>query len=129
MIESRPLHEPYGVEYRAGEHVGRADTVKSGRGGASGLRPHELLEAALASCMTITARMAADDLGLSADGIRVRVELERGEGTSLFRYQLQLPEGLSRSQMEAVRARVEDSPVRRTLSADLRFEAGASEPS
>jgi putative redox protein len=122
VVESQPLREAYGVQFRAREHEGRADTIKGGVGGNSGMRPHELLEAALASCMTITARMVADELGVSADGVRVFVELERAERTSTFRYELQLPANLSEEQIETMRARVANSPVRRTLSADLRFE-------
>lgn len=129
MIESRPLQDPYAVEYRAGTHVGRADTIKNGVGGTTGMRPHELLEAALASCMTITARMAADDLGICAEGIRVAVELERNEGTTVFHYRLELPDGLSEAEIGTFEARVGSSPVRRTLSAGLRFQAGLGEPS
>jgi putative redox protein len=56
-----------------------ADTFKNGTGGSAGMRPHELLEASLATCMTISARMALADLGLPGGeaSVRVRVRLER----------------------------------------------------
>ncbi|MDL4773383.1 MULTISPECIES: OsmC family protein [Thermomonosporaceae] len=54
---------PYQVQFRAGQNAGLADTVKDEVGGSVGLRPHELLEAALASCMTISARMELAELG------------------------------------------------------------------
>ncbi len=121
MVESSSRQERYGVVFRAREHEGRADTLKNGAGGNSGMRPHELLEAALASCMTITARMAAEDLGIAAGEITVEVELERGANASVFHCRVRLPPALSQAHVDAIGARVESSPVRRTLSAQLRF--------
>jgi putative redox protein len=49
--------------------------MKLGVGGIGGFRPHELLEAALATCTTITARMALAERGLDDAGVGVRVEV------------------------------------------------------
>lgn len=57
-IRAQAMPEPWRVRFTNGVHTATADTHKNGVGGGAGLRPHELLEAALASCMTITARMA-----------------------------------------------------------------------
>ena len=65
MAEATALPAPYQVRFRVGQNAGLAGTVKHGAGGSAGLRPHELLEAALATCMTITARMALAELGLT----------------------------------------------------------------
>ncbi|MFC6061039.1 OsmC family protein [Streptomyces ochraceiscleroticus] len=72
------------MAYPAGENEGLADTCKAGVGGSAGPRPHELLEAALTTCMTITARMALVDLGVEGigeteGGMSVQVTLESGE--------------------------------------------------
>jgi putative redox protein len=119
MVESTALDERYSVELQAREHLVRSDTIKDGRGGNSGMRPHELLEAALASCMAITARMAADELGIPGDDIRVVAELERRERESVFRYRLARANDLPQDQSDAIAARIDDSPVRRTLSTKL----------
>ncbi|TGG86507.1 OsmC family protein [Streptomyces albus] len=79
MVEAAALTEPWQVVYRTGGHAGLADTVKEGAGGSAGMRPHELLEASLATCMTISARMALADLGVADAGVSVRVHLEREE--------------------------------------------------
>ncbi|HEX4465576.1 MAG TPA: hypothetical protein VH025_00180 [Solirubrobacteraceae bacterium] len=53
-------------------------------------------------------------------------ELERGKLESVFNYQLVLPNDLPQDQSDAIAARVEDSPVRRTLSTRLQFAAKPS---
>lgn len=86
------------------------------------MRPHELLEAAAASSMTITARMAADELGIPVDDIRVVVDLERGATRAIFPDELRLPGTLSQVQIMTLNGRIRSSPVLRTLSAELAFE-------
>ncbi|KUL46032.1 hypothetical protein ADL22_10970 [Streptomyces sp. NRRL F-4489] len=128
MVEARALPTPWQVSFRADGNEGVADTRKAGTGGSAGLRPHELLEAALATCMTMTARRALAELGITGDGgdggdpgVTVRVDLERTEAATGFRYALILA-----PELEAHRAvlnrRIERSPVRTTLSKPLRFE-------
>lgn len=95
-------------------NTGVADTVKNGVGGSAGLRPHELLEAAVASCMTISARRALAGLGAADARVGVRVHLEREEAVSRFRYELVLDPSC-----EAHRAAVMDR---------LRLLAGAHHP-
>jgi putative redox protein len=121
MIEATALPSAWQVRFRAGGNEGRADTVKDGIGGASGMRPHELLEAALATCMTISARMALADMGLTRGEVRVRVHLEREPSATRFRYELILDPALE-PHRSAVMERVERSPVRDTLSKQLLFE-------
>ena len=121
MVEAEPLPVPWQVRLRAGGNEGVADTVKDGTGGCAGMRPHELLEAALAACMTITARMALAGLGVADNGVTVRVHLEREEHATRFRYELILPPELE-PHRAAVAERVARSPVRTTLSKPLAFE-------
>ncbi len=123
MIEAMALPAAWQVRFRAGENEGVADTVKNGAGGAAGMRPHELLEAALGTCMTISARMALADLGLvhGEASVGVRVHLEREESATRFRYELALDPALEPHRL-AVTERIERSPVRATLSKQLIFE-------
>jgi putative redox protein len=85
------------------------------------LRPHELLEASLATCMTISARMALSDLGIADGEVRVRVHLEREQSVTRFRYELILDPALE-PHRPAVTESIERSPVRSTLSQQLTFE-------
>lgn len=121
MIETTALPTPWQVRFRSGENEGLADTLKSGVGGTAGLRPHELLEAALATCMTISARMALAELGVTGGEASVRVHLERGESVTGFRYELVLAPALE-VHRPVVMERIERSPVRATLSKQLVFE-------
>jgi putative redox protein len=121
VVEATALPAAWQVTFRAGDNEGRADTVKDGTGGSAGMRPHELLEASLATCMTISARMALADLGLTCGDVSVRVHLDREESATRFRYELILDPALE-PHRPAVMERIESSPVRATLSKQLVFE-------
>jgi putative redox protein len=116
MVEAQPLATAYRTEVVAGENGLIADTRKDGRGGSAGMRPHELLEAALATCMTITARMALEEVGAQGTAVIARVWLERAAAASTFHYELELGGALSGEQRCRVLARVRQCPVRRTLT-------------
>ncbi|GAA3595069.1 hypothetical protein GCM10022419_092940 [Nonomuraea rosea] len=105
-----------------GGNTGLADTLKNGAGGSAGPRPHELLEAALASCMTISARMALDERGLADVKVSVSVTLERADAETRFRYDLVLDPPVDERHHKAVAERIARSPVRETLSKSLSFE-------
>ena len=85
-ISAQALATRWQGQYASGDHSGIADTFKLGTGGSAGPRPHELLEAALASCMIISARMELAEQGLDDAGVGVAVEVEREEALSRFRY-------------------------------------------
>jgi len=121
VIEATALPAAWQVRFRADDQEGRADTVKDGTGGSAGMRPHELLEASLATCMTISARMALADLGIPGGAVGVRVHLEREQSVTRFRYELILDPALE-PHRPAVTERIERSPVRSTLSKQLTFE-------
>ncbi|MCL2482923.1 MAG: OsmC family protein [Propionibacteriaceae bacterium] len=120
-VYARALSDLWQVEYSTGSHSGVSDTMKNGVGGGAGLRPHELLEAAVASCMTITARMCLEEHGCPSNGVGVEVELERTEDESCFRYSLHLPTDLEQ-QRAVILDRLENSAVKTTLSKLLVFE-------
>jgi len=121
MVEATALPVPYQVRFRAGQNEGIADTMKAGVGGSVGPRPHELLEAALATCMTISARMALAELGLTDTQVVVTVSLEREEATTRFRYDVALEPAVEQTQRRFIMERIERSPVRQTLSKSLLF--------
>jgi putative redox protein len=121
MVEAVALPAPWQVRLQADGNTSIADTLKSGVGGSAGMRPHELLEASLAACMTISARMALADLDITGAEVAVRVNLEREESVTRFRYELLLPPELE-PHRPAIAHRIESSPVRTTLSRPLAFE-------
>lgn len=82
-----------------------SDTTRDTGGSESGFRPHNLLEAALASCLNITLRMYADQHGLALSGVTTRVTLDRSNPEeTIFEYEVELLGELS----EQDRARLLD---------------------
>ena len=120
-VEAKALAPRWQARYAVGDHSGVADTAKSG-GGDAGLRPHELLEAALATCLTITARMVLAARNLPDDEVAVSVEVVRQPDATVFRHTLDLPASLE-SERAALMAHLERCPVRTTLSRPISFVA------
>lgn len=50
MIETESRSEPYATRFSDGVQEALADTTADKGGGGAGFRPHDLLEAALATC-------------------------------------------------------------------------------
>lgn len=129
MVEAQALATAYQTRFRAGPNSGLAGASKGGCGGRAGPRPHELLEAALATCITISARMALEEIGIDGAGVTARVWLERTDSASTFHYSLALDSALSGEQRERVLARVMRSAVRTTLERGVRFAEHDRPPS
>ena len=122
MIQADSQPDHYHTEFTNGAHVATSDTTPNKGGGNRGFRPHELLEAALATCMNMTVRMAADIQGIPLSSVSVTVSLNREEpGKPVFEYRVQFGEALSEAQKSRLLSAVELCPVRNTLSHPLRF--------
>ena len=99
-----------------------ADTTPDKGGGASGFRPHELLEAALATCMNMTATMCAAKHAIPLTQVLTKVTLDRsGSEQVFFRYSVELIGDLTVQQREAIMSAIRVCPVRKTLSRGVRF--------
>ncbi|MDR3436059.1 OsmC family protein [Telmatospirillum sp.] len=99
-----------------------ADTMPP-KGSGDGFRPHELLEAALASCMALTARQVADDRGLPLESIEVNVSLDRTKDeTPVFRTNVTLTGPLADEDRALLLAALKRCPVRKTLAKTLVFD-------
>src|SRR5438309_360404 len=102
-------------EVRIGPHRLLTD-VGSGSGGDDlGPDPHELLDAALASCTALTLKLYARRKALALDDLQVSVSHEEKDGVYHMRREIRLDGALS----ESDRARLLDianrCPVHRTL--------------
>lgn len=116
----------------AGAHVTESDTTPPAGLGA-GFRPHELLEAALASCMAITLRMIAEERGFALQAVTVSVEVDRSNlQASVFRTMIDFKGDLSGTEREVLESAARNCPVPKTLSRTLKFlelDAGPGRPS
>src|SRR5690606_29023418 len=99
-----------------------ADTVLP-KGAGEGFRPHELLEAGLASCTAITIRIAARERNVPIEQLTVKAELDRSHpSSSTFRLRIEFGDEVGVSDREALIAIARQCPVRKTLSKGFDFE-------
>jgi putative redox protein len=91
----------------------------------SGFRPHDLLEAALATCVNMTVRMYADNHGIPVHGVTTNVSVDRTRYDEVvFRHEAGLYGELTAEQLERLLHAASACPVRRTLSKRIRLECG-----
>lgn len=122
MISSENRVQKYVTLLSNGTYMTQADTTREKGAQGLGFRPHELLEAALASCMNMSLRMHAQKLGLSLSKVEVRVTLNRNEDAySTFEYDVALDETLLPEERRLLLDALEHSPVRTTLSKPFHF--------
>jgi putative redox protein len=99
-----------------------ADT-KPPKGGGEGLGPHEILEAALASCTAITLRLVARERGIPLGQFSVRVELDRTEpARPILRTHIDFAAEVADGDRRMLLAAARRCPVHKTLAADIGFE-------
>ncbi|MGD0060708.1 MAG: OsmC family protein [Verrucomicrobiia bacterium] len=122
MIQAVNDATPYRVQFSDGRHSAYADTTQDKGGGESGFRPHELLEAALATCMNMAATAYASKHSIPLVRVVTEVSLDRsGSEQALFKYAVELTGDLTVEQREAIMTAVRTCPVRKTLSRHIRF--------
>lgn len=129
MVDATSEPVRYQTQLTNGTHSLLSDTTGDKGGSESGFRPHDLLEAALASCMNMTVHMYADKHGIALSGVTTRVTLDRSHPEeAVFEYEVELQGELS----EQDRTRLLDvagrCPVRRTLSTHLTFRIATQMP-
>lgn len=117
MIRSSTRDTSLRVGFSNGEHSGVADVPRERGGEGSGFGPHELLEAALATCMTITAKKSATENGIPLESAVAVVRIDRRvPGEVGFDYSLELVGPISDVQKARLESDVANCPVARTLS-------------
>jgi putative redox protein len=129
MICAKSELTRYRTRFTDGEHEGIADTTADKGGEHSGFRPHDLLEAALATCVNMTVRMYADNHGIPVRGVTTNVSLDRTHPDEVvFRYEVELDGELTDEQRNKLFQAASACPVRKTLSKKIRFESGPGAP-
>jgi len=88
-----------------------------------GFRPHELLEAALATCVNMHVRMYAANHQIALKTVTTTVSLDRRDPeTAVFTYSLELAGNLSAEERQKLLRVAETCPVRKTISRTLIFK-------
>jgi putative redox protein len=122
MITARAAGAPFQTTFSDSIHEGLTDTTADKGGSHAGFRPHDLLEAALATCVAMTVRMYAQHHGVPLEGVTASLRLDRSRsGETEFRYSIELAGDLTEEQRERLRRAAGACPVRRTLSQAISF--------
>ncbi len=122
MIISTSESPQYRTRFSDGKHAAIADTTAEKGGSDSGFRPHELLEAALATCVNMTIRMYADNHGIHLEGVTTTVRLDRESSEqAIFNYEVKFVGDLKPEHAEKLLRAASACPVRRTLSRAIVF--------
>jgi putative redox protein len=122
MICAKSDPNRYQTSYTDGVHVGIAGTTAEKGGTHSGFRPHDLLEAALAACISMTLRMYADRHEIPLQTVMTKVDLDRSNpDRTIFRYDLEIDGDLTAAQRDKLFAVASTCPVSKTLSRDVEF--------
>jgi putative redox protein len=105
-----------------GRHMIVTDEPFSLGGTDEGPAPHELLPAALASCIATMVAMYAEKRGWQIGASSVDVSYDSEASPRRFEIQLNLPAELSSEQLRRLERVAESCPLRRALEAGFTFE-------
>lgn len=124
MIVTTSLTSDFTTEFSDGLHRALADTGQQNGGEDAGFHPHDLLEAAVATCINMTVRVYAKNHGLTLTSVKVIVRLDRTvPETAVFRSEVQVQgDNLTEEIVEKLRQIARKCPVSRTLQRSIRFE-------
>jgi putative redox protein len=120
MIRARNEGAGYCTSFTNGHSTGIADMPIAKGGNGEGFGPHDLVEAALATCIVITARKHACEHQLPLRTVQCEVRIDRSiAGAVTLHYQLSLAGGLTAAQEQGLRDAVSRCPVARTLTGEV----------
>ena len=122
MITCFSKKTPFDTWFTDGKHEGHSDVPLEKGGAGAGFGPHELLEAALASCLNIWVRVSAQTRNIPLTGVVTEVTLERqNPGEVVFRYALELKGHLTEEQRWELIQAAQSCPVHQTLAGKISF--------
>jgi putative redox protein len=125
MIRATSDGVPYRVTFTDGRFAATSDTTAEKGGGDAGFGPHELLEAALATCLTITLEKTARQQGIPLERAGATVRLDRGRpGEPVLTYELVMEGGLTDEQRRQLAAAAANCPVGKTLTGVISVRPG-----
>lgn len=123
MIRTTSHTEPYRTTFKNDNHTAIADAPLTKGGGETGFGPHELLEAALATCINMSIRMAAAKRNISLKNVEASVRLDRNQPhAAIFEYTTAITGDITTEQRQLLNDAVRTCPVRQTLCRTLEFK-------
>src|SRR5262245_30810830 len=120
MIRSTSTGIPYKAIFTNGRHSTVADVPPEKGGSDTGFGPHELLEASLATCITMTVQIYSAKHNFPLKAASCEVRLDRSVPNAfVLHYDLELDGPLTAEQIEQLHEAASNCPVGRTLSSAL----------
>lgn len=128
MIRSTSVVPRYQTPFSNGSLSAVADLPVEKGGAGNGFGPHELLEAAVATCMAITVRLSAEKHGYPLESVTCDVRLDRSvPGNASLKYALVFAGPLNPLQVADLLDAASRCPVMRTLTGGLSVQTQSSE--
>jgi putative redox protein len=122
MIICRSGENNFESVFSDSQHEGIADTTADKGGNGAGFRPHDLLEAAFATCLNIALRMRAQKLNIPLSQATTIVTLDRSSPReTIFKYSIELGDNISPHQRNQLLSETATCAVRQTLLKKLSF--------
>lgn len=122
MIRTRSKPEAFLTVFESHTHEAVSDAPVSKGGAGEGFGPHELLEAALATCLNMSVRMRAAGKGLAIENVMTTVTIDRNRETeAIFEYTIDFTAAISAAERTQLIAEAVECPVIKTLRKRLVF--------
>ena len=121
MVESKSTNQNYTCVTSISGFSIISDTGIDKGGNGQGIRPHDLLVMAFASCLNITARMICDKLNIPYKSITTKVDLVRENTKTTFNYKFEFDKSVSKFQIDSIMKLLNSCPVQKTLSVPIEF--------
>jgi len=122
MIECRSETDKYCCKTLIEGFVIQSDATVDKGGNENGIRPHDILATAYASCLNMSVRMACDKKQIPIDSVTSKVRLIREDSKTIFEYQIDFNKQLPEATKQEILKMIEDCPVRKTLSKPIQFQ-------
>lgn len=103
----------------AGSHHITSDVAEALGGSGSALDPHELLEAALAACTTITLQMYANRQGWNLESADVKIVIDKEGSETHLQREIALRGGLTPEQIQRLLEIAEKCPIHKLLTSHI----------
>ena len=122
MIVCKSENENYCCKTEINGFVIQSDATSDKGGQDNGIRPHDILAAAYASCLNMTVRMACNKKNIPIANVSTRVELVREDDKTIFQYQIDFDSTIDEDAKHEIVKMVENCPIRKTLSKPIAFQ-------
>lgn len=120
MITAKSQEPKYQVLFTNGLHECVADTTEANGGDNGGFRPHDLLEAALATCLNMWLKMYADNHNIPVSHVETTVSLDRSHPDEvIFNFSINISGSLSSSEKQKLISVAKTCPIHKTLTKKL----------